>query len=49
MDNSGFIFLFLKAFTPALGPTQPHIQWVSGFFPGGKEEEREADHSPPTS
>jgi hypothetical protein len=28
---------------PALGPTQPPIQWV----PGVKRQGREADHSPP--
>jgi hypothetical protein len=35
---------------PALGPTQPPIQWVPGAVsPGVKRLEREADHSPPTS
>jgi hypothetical protein len=30
---------------PALGPTQPPIQWV----PGVTRPEREADHLPPAS
>jgi hypothetical protein len=36
---------------PALGPTQPPVQWLQGGpFPGGKARPvRDADHSPPSS
>jgi len=31
------IFLFVTMSWPALGPTQPHIQWIpGGSFPGSK-------------
>jgi hypothetical protein len=37
---------------PALGPTRPPIQWVTGGgrvpFPAVKRSGREADHSPPS-
>jgi hypothetical protein len=43
-------FLFSMSSTPALGPTQPPIQWVPGVLsPGVKRPGREANHSPPTS
>jgi hypothetical protein len=37
---------FSTASRPALGPTQPHIQWVPGVLsPELERLEREADHS----
>ena len=33
---------------PALGPTQPPIQWVLGLFPGLKWPGRGIDHPPPS-
>ena len=34
---------------PALGPTQPPVQWVSGLSRGKLQPGRAADHSPPSS
>jgi hypothetical protein len=34
---------------PALGPTQPPIQWVPGLFPGVKCSGCSVNHSPPSS
>jgi hypothetical protein len=34
---------------PALGPTQPPIQWVPGLFPGVKRLGRGVDHPPSSS
>jgi hypothetical protein len=51
-SSSGRIknFLFSTSFRPALGPTQPPIQWVWGALsPGVKRQRREADHSHLTS
>jgi hypothetical protein len=43
-------FFFPTASKPALGPTQPPIQWVTGAVsPGVKLPRCEADHSPPSS
>jgi hypothetical protein len=44
------IFLFTTASRTALGPTQPPIQWVPGALSlGVKRQDREADHSHPSS
>jgi hypothetical protein len=34
---------------PALGPTQPSVQWVPGIFRGKERPGRDADPSPPSS
>ena len=34
---------------PALGPTQPPVQWVPGLSRGKKRPGRDADPSPPSS
>jgi len=34
---------------PALGPTQPPVQWVPGLSRGKVRPWRAADHSPPSS
>jgi hypothetical protein len=43
-------FLFGNASRPAMMPTQPPVQWVSGgFFPLVKRLYHKADHSLPSS
>jgi hypothetical protein len=57
LDDRGFesrqglgIFLFTTASRPALGPTQPPIQWVPGALSlGVKRPGRQADYSPVSS
>jgi hypothetical protein len=45
------IFPLSSVSIPALGPTQPPVQWVPGGpFPSAKARPgRDADHSPPSS
>jgi hypothetical protein len=44
------IFFSTITSRPALGPTQPPIQWVPGALSlEVKRQGREADHSPPSS
>jgi hypothetical protein len=44
------IILFTTAFRMVLGPSQPHIQWVSEALSlWVKQPGREADHSLPSS
>jgi hypothetical protein len=43
------ISVLSKSSRPALGSTQPPIQRVPGFLPGGKATSREDNHSVPFS
>jgi hypothetical protein len=46
----GKTFLVSKMFRPALGTTQPPVQWLPGVIsPGLNAPKGEADHSPPHS
>jgi hypothetical protein len=43
------IFMYSQSSSLALGPTQPPVQLVPGFFPGSKAVSRDVDHSSPLS
>jgi hypothetical protein len=48
-QGEGF-FLFANVFRPALGSSQPPIQWISGALSSGvKRSGHEDDYSPPSS
>jgi hypothetical protein len=50
VPGGGKNFHFSISSRPALGSTQPSIQWVPGALSSGiKRQGREADHSTPTS
>jgi len=50
LDGPGIEFRWGRDFPhpsrPAMGPTQPLIQWIPGFSPGVKRPERGIDHPP---
>jgi hypothetical protein len=49
IPRGGKIFLLSVTSKPALGPTHPPIQWVSGALSQGvKRQGRQSDHSPPS-
>jgi hypothetical protein len=50
LGRGKIFFLFSTASGPALGPTKPPVQRVSGSHPpGAKQPDREVDHSPPSA